>query len=332
MKTTALAFLLPLGAAAAALNNTTSEPQRLPEGGFTPLQWTGQVEIGQKNVTLEGTAEASDPSLSEIYNQILAINPAYDDELGVKNWRELESSSKALAKRGDPINSASINCDFGNMCDPLFVLRGIGNLYAIGNGGCTAPAGWAGCARTQCYAGSSIWLCNDHPVPLTVPCKFVADNAQGLHDTCKHWAYDPPVPRRLGGSYYYKTNGQDTINQLNYYTILRAARLWYITKNDDYLLPMVPVTAGLSDPTEYIEANSTMATELRGGFNYMIQDDMISADQLQVPRSNYSPKPPQPPVGAHNQYLGPATQLTYGSSMQTSSQQASASADTSTFW
>ncbi|ELR06923.1 hypothetical protein GMDG_02293 [Pseudogymnoascus destructans 20631-21] len=49
-------------------------------------------------------------------------------------------------------------------------------------------------------------------------------------------------------------------------TIGTAARLWYITKNDDYLLPMVPVTAGLSDPTEYIEANGTMATELRGRF------------------------------------------------------------------
>ncbi|OAF57076.1 hypothetical protein VC83_05930 [Pseudogymnoascus destructans] len=55
------------------------------------------------------------------------------------------------------------------------------------------------------------------------------------------------------------------------------------------------------------------------GFNYMIQNDMISADKLQVLRSNCSPRPPQPPVGANSQYLGPATQLTYGSGMQPSS-------------
>lgn len=184
----ALAFLLPLGAAAAALNNT-----------FVPLKWTGQVEIGKQNITLEGTAD-------EIYKQILDINPDYDDQLGIKNWREL--SNQTIARRGDPINSNSINCNIGNLCEPLWVLKGIDNLYAIGNGGCTAPAGWGGCARTQCYDGSSIWLCNDHPEPITVPCKFVADNAQGLHDTCKHWIYDPPTPRKVNGEYFYLSNGQ----------------------------------------------------------------------------------------------------------------------------
>jgi hypothetical protein len=94
-------------------------------------------------------------------------------------------------------------------------------------------------------------------------------------------------------------------------TIGTAARLWYITKDDDYLLPLVPETGGLSNRKEYIEANSTEAADLKKGFNYMIQNDMISSRQLQVLRSKCSPKP-QPPVGANNQYGGPAALLTYG--------------------
>lgn len=94
-------------------------------------------------------------------------------------------------------------------------------------------------------------------------------------------------------------------------TIGTAARLWYITKADDYLLPLVPETGGLSNRKEYIEANSTEAADLQKGFNDMIKYDMIPANKLQVLRSNCSPKP-QPPVGANSQYLGPATPLTYG--------------------
>lgn len=94
-------------------------------------------------------------------------------------------------------------------------------------------------------------------------------------------------------------------------TIGTAARLWYITKDDDYLLPLVPETGGLSNRKEYIEANSTEAADLQKGFTSMIKYDMIPANKLQVLRSKCSPKP-QPPVGANSQYLGPATPLMYG--------------------
>ncbi|KFZ01476.1 hypothetical protein V500_00742 [Pseudogymnoascus sp. VKM F-4518 (FW-2643)] len=100
-------------------------------------------------------------------------------------------------------------------------------------------------------------------------------------------------------------------------TIGTRARIWYVTKDDDYLLPMVPATVGLSDRPAYIDAHSSQALDLKKGFDYIVKNDMMSDKRLQVLRSNRSPRPSQPP--ANIPYFGPATQLTYGIAMQPSS-------------
>ncbi|CAI4220185.1 unnamed protein product [Parascedosporium putredinis] len=105
-------------------------------------------------------------------------------------------------------SAESLNCNVGGGAEPLWILNGISYLYGLGNGGCRAPAGWGGCSRTSCSYNAAIWLCNDRTVPVTIPCKYVADNAAGIHEKCKHWVYDPPAPRRTNGEYDYYTNGQ----------------------------------------------------------------------------------------------------------------------------
>ncbi|CAI4220186.1 unnamed protein product [Parascedosporium putredinis] len=69
-------YALVVGAAFAAATPLDMIDEIEASGEIPPLLWTGQIEIGGDNVTLTGSAE-------EIYNQIVAINPNYDDELGV---------------------------------------------------------------------------------------------------------------------------------------------------------------------------------------------------------------------------------------------------------
>ncbi|CAI4219628.1 unnamed protein product [Parascedosporium putredinis] len=126
MKFSIYALLLSAVSAAAAPLDVTDEIA--VKGPIAPLEWTGQVEVGGDIITLTGSAE-------EIYNQIIAINPNYDDELGVKDWKQMSRRAVSqVQKRGDPINTASLNCDVGSSADPLFVLTGIDYLYGIGNG------------------------------------------------------------------------------------------------------------------------------------------------------------------------------------------------------
>lgn len=73
-------------------------------------------------------------------------------------------------------------------------------------------------------------------------------------------------------------------------TIGTTARLWYITKTDDYLLPFVPVDTALAERSAYIEAHSTDAQQLRDGFNYVKENDNVSSKRLKVLRSNCSPR------------------------------------------
>ncbi|EHK21758.1 uncharacterized protein TRIVIDRAFT_70771 [Trichoderma virens Gv29-8] len=63
----------------------------------------------------------------------------------------------------------SRNCNVFKETYQINVYDGINYLYAIGNGGCTAPAGWGGCIRTTCNNNAAIFLCNDHPTSITVP-------------------------------------------------------------------------------------------------------------------------------------------------------------------
>jgi hypothetical protein len=96
-----------------------------------------------------------------------------------------------------------------------------------------------------------------------------------------------------------------------------SARLWYITKRDDYLLPFVPIDPGLSERAKYIEAHSTDAQHLRNGLNYIIQNDKVSSEKLQVLRSNCSPRTraltgDETRSSTFSTPGMPAAQLTYG--------------------
>jgi len=105
-------------------------------------------------------------------------------------------------------------------------------------------------------------------------------------------------------------------------TIGTAARLWYITKTDDYLLPFVPVDTALAERSAYIEAHSTDAQQLRDGFNYVKENDKVSSKRLKVLRSDCSPRTFAAFMGeeTRSSTLGtpgmPAVQLTYGSNQK----------------
>jgi hypothetical protein len=80
--------------------------------------------------------------------------------------------------------------------------------------------------------------------------------------------------------------GRDQIYAIT--TIGTTARLWYITKTDDYLLPFVLVDTTLAERLAYIKAHSTDAQQLRDGFNYVKENDKVSSKKLKVLRSNCS--------------------------------------------
>ncbi|UKZ52872.1 hypothetical protein TrVGV298_006659 [Trichoderma virens] len=168
------AILLGVTSAVAASYKTGADKDAI---SWAPLVWTGQVKAGEDNVTLSGTAE-------EIYNQIIAINPDYDSQLGVKSGREASDTVPHI--RGDPINTSSRNCNVFKETYQINVYDGINYLYAIGNGGCTAPAGWGGCIRTTCNNNAAIFLCNDHPTSITVPL--------GINEYCIRYEYISPLP------------------------------------------------------------------------------------------------------------------------------------------
>ncbi|KAL6802945.1 hypothetical protein GGI42DRAFT_354040 [Trichoderma sp. SZMC 28013] len=160
---------------------------------WAPLVWTGQVK--------------------EIYNQIIAINPDYDSQLGVKNWRETNDTVHIRRHGPDPdnpINLDSRKCGIFEETTQDWAFEGVDHLYAIGNGGCSAPAGWGGCIRTACSGGGAgIFLCNDHPDPITVPCKFVADNALGITTNCVRSKYvAPPGGSGSIGIWFHYVRGQ----------------------------------------------------------------------------------------------------------------------------
>lgn len=127
-----------------------------------------------------------------------------------------------------------------------------------------------------------------------------ANCSQTAIDQVEHQAYNACMA-------HLTNSGRD---QMYGITIIgTTARIWYLTKDEDYLLPMVSETAGLSDRVAYIEVNSSMASELRKGFEYIVKHDMVSEKRLQRLKSISPPRPPPPP--ANNSYLGPTAQLTY---------------------
>ncbi|KAI1763264.1 hypothetical protein GGR53DRAFT_521138 [Hypoxylon sp. FL1150] len=152
---------------------------------FSPMTWTGQVNIGGPLVSIAGTAE-------EIYKEIVKINPNYDNELGIN------SNSSTLAERGlEPLKkrattSSDWTCAYGNDIIAESVGVGVRYLYSIANGACSAPPGSpgdGGCTTTTCNSGAGIFLCNDSSYTLTVTCSIVADNAVEVLINCQSSTY-----------------------------------------------------------------------------------------------------------------------------------------------
>ncbi|KAL7910617.1 hypothetical protein GGI35DRAFT_449217 [Trichoderma velutinum] len=196
------AILLGVVSAAAVSSRTGADMEAM---AWAPLVWTGPVKVGGGNVTLSGTAK-------EIYNQIIAINPDYDSQLGVKNPREANDTVHVRRHGIDPDNPINLDsriCGIFQETNQDWAFEGIDYLYSIGNGGCSAPAGRGGCVRTACNSGAGIFLCNDHPEPITVPCKFVADNALGLNIHCVRDKYVPgPAGSGNIGLWFHYVRGQ----------------------------------------------------------------------------------------------------------------------------
>ncbi|KAI1137504.1 hypothetical protein F5Y05DRAFT_71956 [Hypoxylon sp. FL0543] len=149
------------------------------------ITWTGQVRRGEAAMSITGTAE-------EIYKRIIALNPNYDDELGLNS-----SGSRVKRRHLAPISKRATTsddwtCAYGNDVDAESIGAGIRYLYSIANGDCAAPPGQpgaGGCTTTTCNSGAGIFLCNDSSNELHVDCFIVADNAVEVLINCQSTTY-----------------------------------------------------------------------------------------------------------------------------------------------
>ncbi|CAK7244441.1 MAG: hypothetical protein STHCBS139747_005980 [Sporothrix thermara] len=163
------------------------------------LTWTGEVVPGQGPVTFAGDAQS-------IYRQILKANPDYKasprDAASAVSAASAASSLSGLTRRENPSPvSDDFTCAYGSYVDVTPIDVGIKQLYNIGAGACTAPAGApgaGGCTRLTCSSNASIWLCNDNPFAVSIPCTLIADNAVQLLIECQTTTY-------VGGNTWYST-------------------------------------------------------------------------------------------------------------------------------
>ncbi|EPE10435.1 hypothetical protein F503_05530 [Ophiostoma piceae UAMH 11346] len=99
--------------------------------------------------------------------------------LAIASAFERVPGNYAKHENPNPVSS-NLNCSYGSSVDALPIYAGIKDLYRIDGELCHAPGGFpgqgnGGCAMMTCANSSSIWLCNDKPSYLSVPCKYVAE-------------------------------------------------------------------------------------------------------------------------------------------------------------
>ncbi|KAH7117571.1 hypothetical protein B0J11DRAFT_509282 [Dendryphion nanum] len=164
--TLSLLFLLTaVSASPAAVSSVTTD-------NLTPLKWIGPIVPGGKDVSLEG-------DIHEIRRQILERNPNYDRDFNssknVERGMELDKRNRVWPIQCNPGGASCSRFPIPGDIDYLRNLQG-------GNARCVANA--RSCSRIACTDGAGIFLCNDRNDRIDPSCKYLADYAQSIYDTC----------------------------------------------------------------------------------------------------------------------------------------------------
>ncbi|KAK7747075.1 hypothetical protein SLS62_009231 [Diatrype stigma] len=172
MKLSSVISYILAGAATSAALPTENAVRSVADLVTSKMTWTGQVKPGEAAVSITGTA-------GEIYHRIVAINPNYDNELGLNSTDSSTMQRRDLAHIGKRATTSSDwTCNYGTDVAVEPIGDGVRYLYSIGTGSCSAPAGSpgaGGCTAASCNSGAGIWLCNDANHQVDIPCTLIAE-------------------------------------------------------------------------------------------------------------------------------------------------------------
>ncbi|KAJ2973170.1 hypothetical protein NUW58_g9005 [Xylaria curta] len=174
-------YIIAVISASAVVGATTHADQRLserpelPEGfQVKPMTWTGLVERGGVEISLDGTIE-------EVTQHIRAVKKDFTwaslrRDLGVTDTplRELDTKTNLI-------------CDVGgeNSLGPLTPnVEASRDKIADMTGACVVEAGPRVCSMITCTYNAAVWLCNDNATPITPACDSLASYVSDIIEAC----------------------------------------------------------------------------------------------------------------------------------------------------
>ncbi|KAK1979338.1 hypothetical protein LZ30DRAFT_726557 [Colletotrichum cereale] len=134
---------------------------------LSEMTFTGPVTVGGPNVTLHGDA-------SSIYEQVLALNPAFDAK--AFGGSVTEDTDSVSVERSLDTRQATGNwdCNSGVFVERYYsqCANAINHLITLGTSYCSVAA--STCARVSCSNSCSIYLCNNQFSQVSVYCQDIA--------------------------------------------------------------------------------------------------------------------------------------------------------------
>ncbi|KZL86537.1 secreted protein [Colletotrichum incanum] len=134
---------------------------------LSEMSFTGPITVGGPNVTLHGDA-------SSIYEQILALNPAFDSENFESHVGENVNEASVERSLDTRQTTGNWNCNNGVTVERYYsqCANAINRLLTLGTSYCSvAPST---CARVSCSNSCSIYLCNNQFSQVSVYCQDIA--------------------------------------------------------------------------------------------------------------------------------------------------------------
>ncbi|KAB8221394.1 hypothetical protein BDV33DRAFT_202633 [Aspergillus novoparasiticus] len=141
----------------------------IPGYGVVDLSWEVQTTPGGPKVNLNGTVQ-------EVHEQLLAINPNYEQDFAALNADEKREFT--FEKRD------TVTCYQYPQANHNDVESGIKYLRGVPGQPTNGP-GPNNCGRVSCGNNAGIWWCNDNTFSKTLPSfNNIADGAQVVENHC----------------------------------------------------------------------------------------------------------------------------------------------------